>query len=128
MNARISQDALTPALDSQALQAFVDEKWDSQIIPALTDYIAVPAKSPAFDADWAKNAYIDKVVRDAAQWVDAQKVAGLKLEVLRLPGRTPVIYFEVPATRKDNGDTVLMYGQIGRAHVGTPVTNANLVC
>src|SRR3546814_16613345 len=119
MNARISQDALTPALDSQALQAFVDEKWDSQIIPALTDYIAVPAKSPAFDADWAKNAYIDKVVRDAAQWVEAQKVAGLKLEVLRLPGRTPVIYFEVPATRKDNGDTVLMYGhldkQIGRA-------------
>src|SRR3546814_15265176 len=90
MNARISQDALTPALDSQALQAFVDEKWDSQIIPALTDYIAVPAKSPAFDADWAKNAYIDKVVRDAAQWVEAQKVAGLKLEVLRLQGRTPV--------------------------------------
>src|SRR3546814_16889729 len=52
--------------------------------------------------------------RDAAQWVEAQKVAGLKLEVLRLPGRTPVIYFEVPATRKDNGDTVLMYGHLDK--------------
>src|SRR3546814_2941526 len=63
--------------------------------------LPISAKSPAFDADWAKNAYIDKVVRDAAQWVEAQKVAGLKLEVLRLPGRTPVIYFEVPATRSE---------------------------
>src|SRR3546814_19838627 len=74
-------------------------------------YTLIPY-TPHVLADWAKNAYIDKVVRDAAQWVEAQKVAGLKLEVLRLPGRTPVIYFEVPATRNDNGDTVLMYGHL----------------
>lgn len=29
----------------------MDDKWDHEIIPALTDYIAVPAKRPAFDAD-----------------------------------------------------------------------------
>ena len=59
----------------------MDDKWDNEIIPALTDYIAVPAKSPAFDADWEKNAFIERVVRDAAQWVEAQKVSGLTLEV-----------------------------------------------
>ena len=90
MNARIPDDALPPTLDPKALQAFVDDKWDNEIIPALTDYIAVPAKSPAFDADWEKNAFIERVVRDAAQWVEAQKVSGLTLEVVRLPGRTPV--------------------------------------
>lgn len=114
MNARVPNDTLPPVLDPQALQAFVDEKWDREIIPALTDYIAIPAKSPAFDADWVKNAYIDRVVRDAAQWVQAQKVSNLTLEVVRLPGRTPVIYFESPATRKDNGDTVLMYGHLDK--------------
>ena len=45
MNARIPDDALPPTLDPKALQAFVDDKWDNEIIPALTDYIAVPARA-----------------------------------------------------------------------------------
>lgn len=114
MNARIPDDALPPTLDPDALQAFVDRQWDDEIIPALTDYIAVPAKSPAFDADWEKNAYIDRVVRDAAQWVESRKVSGLKLEVVRLPGRTPIIFFDAPATRTDHRDTVLLYGHLDK--------------
>src|SRR3546814_11228202 len=114
MTARIPDGALPPALVPDALQALVDRQWDDEIIPALTDYIAVPAKSPAFDADWEKNAYIERVVRDAAQWVESRKVAGLKLEVVRLPGRTPVIFFDAPATRADNGDTVLLYGHLDK--------------
>ncbi len=98
----------------EGLAGFRRRKWDNEIIPALTDYIAIPAKSPAFDADWEKNAFIERVVRDAAQWVEAQKVSGLKLEVVRLPGRTPVIFFDAPATRSDNGDTVLLYGHLDK--------------
>jgi hypothetical protein len=56
-----------------------------RIVPALTDYIAVPAKSPMFDADWAEHGHIERVVRDAAAWVEGRKVAGLKLEVVRCP-------------------------------------------
>jgi len=114
MNARIPDDALPPTLDPDSLQAFVNEKWDNEIIPALTDYIAIPAKSPAFDPDWASNAYLERVVRDAAQWVEAQKVHGLTLEIVRLPGRTPVIFFDAPATRADNGDTILLYGHLDK--------------
>ena len=61
-----------------------------------------------------KNAFIERVVRDAAQWVEAQKVSGLTLEVVRLPGRTPVIFFDAPATRSDNGDTILLYGHLDK--------------
>jgi acetylornithine deacetylase/succinyl-diaminopimelate desuccinylase-like protein len=114
MNARIPDEAIPSTLNAQALQAFVDEKWDDEIVPALTDYIEVPAKSPAFDPDWVKNDYLERVVRSAAQWVEAQKVSGLTLEVVRLPGRTPVIFFDAPATRTDNGDTVLFYGHLDK--------------
>jgi len=113
MNARLPDQAF-PAPDAEALQAYVDEKWDGEILPALTDYIAVPAKSPAFDADWEKHGYLEKVVRDAAAWVEAQKVHGLALEIVRLPGRTPVIFFDIPATGPDNGDTVLLYGHLDK--------------
>ena len=46
MNARVPGSALPHSLNPDSLQGFVDEKWDQEIIPALTDYIAVPAKSP----------------------------------------------------------------------------------
>ena len=102
-----------------ALAAFADRAWDERILPALTDYIGVPAKSPMFDADWAKNGHVDRVVRDAAAWVEGRKLPGLKLEVIRIEGRTPVIFFELPASggkdgRIASGDTVLLYGHLDK--------------
>ncbi len=97
-----------------ALAAFSDRAWDERIVPALTDYIAVPAKSPMFDADWAQHGYLDRVVRDAAAWVESRKLPGLKLEVIRLEGRTPVIFFELPASGSASRDTVLLYGHLDK--------------
>ncbi len=102
------------AEESAALAAFSTDAWDRRIVPALTDYIGVPAKSPMFDADWAKNGYVDRVVRDAAAWVESRKLPGLKLEVVRIEGRTPVIFFEVPASSSQSTDTVLLYGHLDK--------------
>jgi acetylornithine deacetylase/succinyl-diaminopimelate desuccinylase-like protein len=117
MNARDPLLPLQPD-EAAALADFVARTWDDEIVPALTDYIAVPAKSPMFDADWQKNGYIERVVRDAASWVERRKVAGLKLEVIRLEGRTPVIFFEVASTRPgasdDSADTICLYGHLDK--------------
>jgi acetylornithine deacetylase/succinyl-diaminopimelate desuccinylase-like protein len=107
-------DTATAAGNAVRLAAFTDRLWDEEIIPALKRYIEVPAKSPMFDADWSRNGYVDRVVRDAAGWVESKKVSGLKLEVIRLENRTPVILFEVPATRAGSPDTVLMYGHLDK--------------
>src|ERR1043165_9438848 len=96
MNARDPLLPLQPD-EATALADFTARTWDEEIVPALTDYIAVPAKSPMFDADWQKNGYIERVVRDAASWVQSRRVPGLTLEIVRLPGRTPVIFFDVPS-------------------------------
>jgi acetylornithine deacetylase/succinyl-diaminopimelate desuccinylase-like protein len=111
-----ARDPLQPVQpdEAAALAAHANRTWDEQIVPALTDYIGVPAKSPMFDADWQRNGYIDRVVRDAATWVESRKVAGLALEVIRIEGRTPVIYFEVPATRPGSTDTVCLYGHLDK--------------
>ena len=74
------------ATEAAALAAFATQRWDEAIVPALTDYIAVPAKSPMFDPDWAAHGYLDRVVHDAAAWVESRKVPGLTLEVIRLLG------------------------------------------
>ena len=100
--------------------------WDDELVARLSQYIEVPAKSPGFDPDWAQNAYLMKVVRDAADWITSRKIDGLQLEIVQIEGRTPVLFFEIPASNGDGsraasgplkGQAVLMYGQIGRAHV-----------
>jgi acetylornithine deacetylase/succinyl-diaminopimelate desuccinylase-like protein len=101
-------------LDSAAALSQVTEQWDRDIVRQLTDYIAIPAKSPGFDQDWVQHGFIETVVRNAAAWVEAQKVEGLKLEIVRLPGRTPVLFFEVAATKPDAKQTVLMYGHLDK--------------
>src|SRR5574343_590987 len=107
MNARDPKLPLQ-ADEASSLGQFAAQVWDEEIVPALTDYIAIPAKSPMFDADWAAHGHIETVLRNAASWVESKKVAGLKLEVIRIPDRTPVIFFEVPATKADCQDTVLL--------------------
>ncbi|MET4577129.1 M20/M25/M40 family metallo-hydrolase [Ottowia thiooxydans] len=116
MNAPLHREI--PSLNSQAAAQQIDAQWDGDIVGRLADYIAVPAKSPGFDADWATHGFIDRVVQQAADWVTAQKVPGLKLEVIRIQGRTPVIFFEVDSTRtaetRGSGQTVLMYGHLDK--------------
>ena len=117
MNARDPSLPVQPS-EAAAIAEFVNRAWDEEIVPRVTEYIQVPAKSPMFDADWAANGHIDRVIRDAASWVERQQVAGLKLEVIRLEGRTPVIFFEVPATKaggNDAGaDTICLYGHLDK--------------
>ncbi len=124
MNARLPHSL--PPLDPTALQAHVDAVWSRSIVPELVRYIEVPAKSPAFDADWAAHGLLDRVLHSAADWVRAQQVEGLTLEIVRLNDahglpRTPVLFFEVPASagNKDTpvpatGQTVLMYGHLDK--------------
>ncbi|MCC2634521.1 MAG: peptidase-like protein, partial [Ramlibacter sp.] len=114
MNAPLHREIPATVLDSAAALDQVTRQWDGDIVRQLTDYIAIPAKSPGFDPQWSEHGYIDTVLRNAASWVEAQKVEGLKLELVRLPGRTPVIFFEVPATRADSTQTILMYGHLDK--------------
>ena len=110
MNARVPPFALNA---EQALSQ-VGALWDAQIVPQLQDYIRIPAKSPMFDADWAAHGYIDAVVRQTATWIEAQKVSGLTVEIVCLPGRTPVLFFEVAASQCASTQTVLMYGHLDK--------------
>jgi acetylornithine deacetylase/succinyl-diaminopimelate desuccinylase-like protein len=113
MTARLPDAALSP---TQALD-HVSHAWDTDIVARLTDYVAIPAKSPMFDAAWDANGLLETVVRNTAQWIESQKVAGLRVEIIRLPGRTPVLFFEIDATRSAalaTTQTVLMYGHLDK--------------
>ena len=95
------------ALDAARTLAFVQKTWDGDILPTLTEYVAIPAKSPMFDPEWKAHGHLDRAVALIEQWSRARAIEGLRVEVVRLEGRTPLILMEVPG-RGD--DMVLLYG------------------
>jgi len=101
-------------MDQARLQRFVDGSWDDEIIPTLVEYIRIPNKSPSFDPDWAKHGYMDEAVTLFEAWARKKLPAlpaGSTLEVVRLPGRTPVLLIEVPGA---SSDAVLLYGHLDK--------------
>jgi acetylornithine deacetylase/succinyl-diaminopimelate desuccinylase-like protein len=104
-----------PAVDAAPLSKRIERQWDADIVPQLVDYIRIPARSPHFDPDWARNGHIEAAIRQAEAWVKAQGVEGLSLEIVRIGERTPVLFFDIPATGGlANGRTVLFYGHLDK--------------
>ncbi len=102
-------------MDSSRIDRYVAEKWDDEIVPQLVEYIRIPNKSPMFDADWVQHGYMDDAVRLMESWARAQPVAGMQLEVVRLEGRTPLIFIEIPAANGgSDDDCVLLYGHLDK--------------
>ncbi|HVN36384.1 MAG TPA: M20/M25/M40 family metallo-hydrolase [Casimicrobiaceae bacterium] len=89
----------------------IARNWDDSIVPQLVEYIRVPAKSPHFDPQWEAHGHIERVIRLAEGWVRRQPVRGLQVEIARLPGRTPVLFFDVPGA---GARTVLLYGHLDK--------------
>jgi len=102
---------MAPSLDRDALQDFVDGLFEASIVPELVEYIKIPNKSPAYDPEWQAHGHMDRAVKRIETWCRAREIPGMKLEVVRLPGRTPVIAIEIPGTGKD---TALLYGHLDK--------------
>jgi acetylornithine deacetylase/succinyl-diaminopimelate desuccinylase-like protein len=98
------------------LTATVERTWDEEIVPTLDAYIGIPNKSPAFDADWAAHGYMDKAVELLEGWARRKlaQAPGATIDVVRLEGRTPVIFIEIPGSGAAAGDTVLLYGHLDK--------------
>ncbi len=110
-DASAKTSATSARLDTQAAAALSERVWEKEIVPTITEYIAIPNKSPHFDPDWKKNGHMARAVKLIEGWCRARKLPGLTLEVVQLEGRTPVILMELPG---QGDDTVLLYGHLDK--------------
>ncbi len=99
------------ALDLPQAREQVEAAWADSILPALKAFIRIPALSPAFDADWAENGHIDEAVALAEDWCRETAPAGSTIEVIRLAGRTPLLWVDIPGTGPGEA---LLYGHLDK--------------
>lgn len=98
-------------MQNSDLLTSIDKYWEDKIIPTISTYIEIPAKSPGFDPQWKENGFLHKALKLVDEWIDAQKVTGLKKEILESGGRTPLLLLDIPG---DINYNVLMYGHLDK--------------
>src|ERR1700734_1110907 len=98
-------------MDLERLRTTVRKAWDESILDRLTAYIRIPNKSPAFDPQWEAHGHMEKAVQLMAEWCRAQPVPGMKVEIRRLPGKTPLLLVDIPG---EIPDCVLLYGHLDK--------------
>jgi acetylornithine deacetylase/succinyl-diaminopimelate desuccinylase-like protein len=95
--------------------AHIDELWTTEAIPLLHDYIAIPALSPMFDADWHNSGHLDRATLLLSDWAKTRNIVGLTVRTHTLSGRTPVIVCEIPPFGVGSAErTVLLYGHLDK--------------
>ena len=94
-------------MDNNKTASFVNDMWDASIIPEISEYIKVPNKSPNFDPDWEAHGHMEQAVQMLEAWAQKQPIQGMQIEIVRIEGRTPLLFIDIPG---ESDDVVLLYG------------------
>ena len=94
-------------MDNKQAAEFVSNMWDDSIIPEIAEYIKVPNKSPHFDPDWEQHGHMETAVAMLEAWCKTQPIKDMTIKVVRIEGRTPLLFIDIPG---QSDDVVLLYG------------------
>ena len=96
-----------------ARRSLVEHVWEADVLPALAAYTRIRCLSPAFDPDWERSGEIRRAAELLREWCSDRPVQGLTAEMVEIPGRTPLLVVEAPATDGSEA-AVLVYGHLDK--------------
>ena len=94
-------------MDNSTTSNFVNGLWDDSIIGEISEYIKVPNKSPHFDPQWEEHGHMETAVDMLEAWCRQQPIKDMQVEVVRIEGRTPLLFVDIAG---QSDDVVLLYG------------------
>ena len=90
----------------------VNEQFDKELIPGLSEFIKIDNLSPFFDSEWNSNGKLEKAANFILEWVNKQGVKGLEGEIIKDADKSPLVFIEVDAHGSDKN--ILLYGHFDK--------------
>lgn len=104
-----------PDVDRAKLSGSVRTIWERDILPGLSELVAIPAVSEAFDPDWAANGHLAAAVEHLRTWLAGRDLPGATAEIVTLEGKSPLLVADLPAAPgAESAGTVLLYGHLDK--------------
>ena len=101
--------------DAESRHELISRTWEEEVLAELARYTEIACLSPSFDPDWAEHGQISRAARLLEDWCSARAVSNKTIEIIELPGRTPVLFGEIGATDPGRaGSTTLIYGHLDK--------------
>lgn len=100
-------------MNTSEAKKITNRLWGNAVIPGLSEFIRIPAKSPAYDEHWQKNGNLFAAANLLAHWAAAQNVPGLTYKILQLKNKTPCLYIDIPGYFKED-NTNLFYAHLDK--------------
>ncbi len=98
-------------MKTDELNTDIYQFWDQNILPTLQDYIKIPNISPLFEPEWEKLGHMEEAIQLLHNWSIKHAPASALIELIRLPGRTPMLFIEIPG---QDDRTTLLYGHMDK--------------
>jgi len=70
------------SLDSAAVRTTVTSAWDGTILSSLSELVAIPAVSQAFDPDWAAHGELDRAIDHVRNWALGRGIPEVTAEIV----------------------------------------------
>jgi len=94
-----------------AIAREVGDLWKKAAVPALMEYLRVPAISSAYDADWEAGNSLQDAAELLRRWCEGRPLAGLTTELISQPGHPPALVIDSPGDQTFGEDEVILaYG------------------
>lgn len=93
----------------QSVQTF----WDKEALPALMDFIRIPAKSTAFDSHWQEHGYLLQACEKSKAWIESV-LPQARCEILTQKDRTPCLFVDIAADGTTRDNTIAFYGHLDK--------------
>ncbi|MET7998622.1 M20/M25/M40 family metallo-hydrolase [Amycolatopsis sp. NPDC005232] len=102
-------------MEIEQVRHHVEAAWADRVLPSLAEFVAIPAVSPAYDAQWRERGHLRRAVEHVRAWIEANAPAGSTVDVVELDGVPPLLFAEIPATPGAAGEgTALLYGHLDK--------------
>jgi acetylornithine deacetylase/succinyl-diaminopimelate desuccinylase-like protein len=104
------------SFDKDSINTFIDKTFWQSYVPSLQQFIAIPNTSRLYDPDWYTNGLLEQAGKHIQSWVEGLNIKGLKSELMKLEGFSPLLFVEVEGEAEH---TILYYGHFDKQpHMG----------
>ena len=106
-------------MDKKSFTKYIEKIFTSHLLPYLMNFIRIPNLSPGFDPNWNTNGLLLKAANLIISYANSLELKNADINLIQDKGKTPLVFIDIPSSRKNDTRTILLYAHFDKQPHGT---------